>query len=386
MAGDADDVEWLDTEPPPRRAVPPPPRRAWYLLLGAVAVAVVLVLALTRHETKRAAAQSPRPTPTPTTSAAIVASESGVAPRPPVSLINLGRPLLNVPPTWELVARGSDSVYRIQLATGRIVATSAPIASSGPVSLVVGPHEVIVRPWDCVPGYLIRDGRPASDLRGMLAHCGPALPGPKPDQVWVQTGEQDQPRMVLVGLDGRSAGVSVADQEPGGLPDGAGYPMVNLVGGVYDSRADGLHRITTGTVLATGPTGWLAEECDDRHRCTLDVIDRPSGAHRAIGQATDTAYRGGLISPNGAMAALATPDPGDREVVLHVIDLHSGTDRATPVVRSGDEDLAAAIVWSPDSQWLFAVDAEGRIVAVDRAGHLHTLDTRLPAIEQLAIR
>ena len=188
MAGDADDVEWLDTEPPPRRVLPPPPRRAWYLLLGAVAVAVVLVLALTRHETKRAAAQSPRPTPTLTTSAAIVAPKSSVAPRPPVSLINLGRPLLNVPPTWELVARGSDSVYRIQLATGRIVATSAPIASSGPVSLVVGLHEVIVRPWDCVPGYLIRDGRPASDLRDHYWEQRAVPPAPTPDLVWGQTG------------------------------------------------------------------------------------------------------------------------------------------------------------------------------------------------------
>ena len=382
MVGDTDDVEWLDSEPPPKRALPPPPRRAWYLLLGAVAVAVVLVLALTRHQTKRAAAQSPRPTPSPTASVKIVQAEPGI---PPV-LINLGRRLLNVPPTWELVARGGDSVYQIQLATGRIVRTSAPIASSGPVSLVVGPHEVIVRPWDCVEGYLIRDGQPASALRGMLGRCGPALPGPRPDQVWVENGDQDHPQMVLVGVDGRAAGVSVNGQGPEGLPDGAGYPMVSLVGGVYDSRPDGLHRITTGTVLATGPTGWLTEECDDRHHCTLDVIDRHSGAHRAIGQASDTEYRGGLISPNGSMAALATPDPGDREVVLHLIDLHSGTDRSTPVARSGDADLAAAIVWSPDSRWLFTVDAEGRIVAVDRAGHMSTLDARLPAIEQLAMR
>ncbi len=382
MAHDADDVEWLDTEPPPKRALPPPPRRAWYLLLGTFTIVVVLVLALNRHETKRAAAPSPTRTPTPTASVAVVPRGSSVA---PVSLINLGRPLLNVPSTWDLVARSVDAVYQIQLATGRIARTSTPIASSGAVSLVVGPHEVIVRPWDCVGGYLIRGGRPASDLRGMLARCGPALPGPGPGQVWVESGDQDRPRMVLVGLDGRPAGVSVAGQGYGELSDGAGYPMVSLVGGVYDSRPGGLHRITTGTVLATGPLGWFAEECDDRHRCTLDVIERQSGAHRAIGPATDAEYRGGLISPNGRMAALAAQDPGGRGVVLHLIDLDSGTDRSTPVARSGDEDLAAAMVWSPDSRWLFAVDAAGRIVAVDGAGNLQTLDTRLPAIEQLAM-
>jgi hypothetical protein len=43
--------------------------------------------------------------------------------------------------------------------------------------------------------------------------------------------------------------------------------------------------------------------------------------------------------------------------------------------------------WSgrPDSQWLFAVNAAGRITAIDRSGHARTLDTRLPAIE-LAMR
>jgi hypothetical protein len=39
--------------------------------------------------------------------------------------------------------------------------------------------------------------------------------------------------------------------------------------------------------------------------------------------------------------------------------------------------------WSdrPDSQWLSAVNAAGRITAIDRSGHARTLDTRLPAIE-----
>jgi len=154
------------------------------------------------------------------------------------------------------------------------------------VSLVVGPAEVIVRPWGWGDGYLIRDGQPASDLRGMLA-CGPALPGPRPGQVWVQTGEQDHPRMVLVGRDGRPTGGSVPGQGYEGVSDGAGYVLVDLVGGTYDARPDGLHRITIGSVLATGPTGWLAEECDDRHHCTMDVIDRRSGAHRPIGPARD---------------------------------------------------------------------------------------------------
>jgi hypothetical protein len=353
MARDKDgqplEVEWLDAESPPNRAGRRPPHRAWYVLLGATGVAVVLVLALTSHPTERAV---PPTTPTATSNtSSIVLPESSVPPTPPVSLIDLGRPLLNVPPTWELVARDGDAVYQIQLATGRIARTSAPISSTGVVSLVVGPDEVIVRPWACVHGYLIRDGQPASDLRGMLAHCGPALPGPRPGQVWVQTGDQDHPRMVLVGLDGRPTGVSVPGQGYLGVSDGAGYVLVDLVGGTYDARPDGLHRITSGRVLASGPTGWLAEECDDRHHCTMDVIDRRSGAHRTIGPARDDQYSGGIISPDGTLAALATQTDQDQDAILHLIDLGSGADRATSVTLSNDQAPGGgAMVWSPYNQ------------------------------------
>jgi len=386
MARDADDVEWLDAEPPPNPAAGPRlPRKAWFLPLGAVVVAVVLVLTLTSHRTKRAAPPT-TPTPTPSSSVSSFQPESNAPTTPPVSVTKLGHPLLNVPASWELFARSTGDLFRIQLATGRITRTSAPVASSGIVSLVVGPHEVIVRPWDLVDGYLIRDGQPARDLLGMLARGGPVLAGPTPSQVWVQTGDQQHPRMALIDLDGRPTGVSMPGQDYGVVSDGAGYVIVHLVGGTYDARPDGLHRITTGDVVATGPTGWLAEECDDRHHCTLDVIDRTSGAHRVLGPVSDNEYSGGLISPDGDLAALVVPQVADpnKDVVLHLIDLGSGTDHATRTLSNLDP--RSAMVWSPDSRWLFVADAAGRIIAVDHTGHPQTLDTRLPAIIQLALR
>jgi hypothetical protein len=387
MARDADDVEWLDAEPPPNPAAGPRlPRKAWFLPLGAVVVAVVLVLTLTSHRTKRAAPPT-TPTPTPSSSVSSFQPESNAPTTPPVSVTKLGHPLLNVPASWELFARSTGDLFRIQLATGRITRTSATVASSGLVSLLVGPHEVIVRPWDLVDGYLIRDGQPARDLLGMLARGGPVLPGPTPDQVWAQTGDQQHPRIGLVDLDGRPTGVSMPSQNYDVVSDGAGYVIVTLVGGAYDARPDGLHRITTGDVVATGPTGWLAEECDDRHHCTLDLIDRHSGAHRAIGPVSDNDYSGGVISPDGDLAALVPQAAASNSnVVLHLIDLGSGTDHTTRVALSSNQDPGSAMVWSPDSQWLFVTDAAGRIIAVDHAGHPQTLDTRLPAIIQLALR
>jgi hypothetical protein len=120
----------------------------------------------------------------------------------------------------------------------------------------------------------------------------------------------------------------------------------------------------------------------------LDVIDRHSGTHRAIGPVSDNEYGGGVISSDGALAAAVVTQTAasDNHVVLHLIDLGSGTDRATRVALSGRQDPRSAMTWSPDNRWLFVADAAGHIVAVDRAGHARTLDTRLPAIVQLAMR
>jgi hypothetical protein len=393
MAFDSGGVEWLDAEPPPNPPAGPGwQRRTWYILLGAVVVVVGLVLVLTRHSGKRAAAPSRTPSPTPRTSSASTSSaststavpESSVPSTPSVSVTNVGHPLLNVPTSWQLIARGSDAVYRIQPATGRITRTTAPITSSGPPTLlVVGPHEVLVHGWDGGGGWLVRDGRSARKLRGLLGNAGPAFPGPKPNQVWVQTGDGQNQRMTLVGLDGRSTGISLPIQYGGS--DGAGYLLATVVGGTYDARPDGLHRITTGVVLAVGPTGWLAEECDDRHRCTLDLIDRRSGERRVLRATRDDQFSTGVLSPDGTLAAMAASTDESGLTALHVIDLRSGVDRRMTIMVNTNVGVGYGWVWSPDSRWLFVADAAGHIRAVSRNGHTRTLDTHLPAIEQLAM-
>jgi hypothetical protein len=391
MAVDSDGVEWLDAEPAPNPPAGPGWHRwPWYLVLGAAVVVVGLVLALTRYSGKHAAAPSPSPTPTPSTSTSStspssVVPESNVEPTPSVSVTRVGHPLLNVPLSWELFARDSDAVYRIEPATGRITRTTAPITSSGPPTLlVVGPHEVLVHGWDSGGGWLVRDGRPATKLPGLLANAGPALPGPEPDQVWVQTGDEQHQAMTLVGLNGRSIGPSLPVPYAGS--DGAGYLLATMVGGTYNLRADGLRRVTTGVVLAVGPTGWLAEECDDRHHCTLNAIDRQSGERRVLGPTRDDDFTNGLISPDGALAAMAGPTDASGVTALHLIDLRSGADHRMTVTVDTNAGVGYGWVWSPDSRWLFVADAAGRIRAVSRDGQTHTLDTGLPAIEQLAIR
>jgi Tol biopolymer transport system component len=122
----------------------------------------------------------------------------------------------------------------------------------------------------------------------------------------------------------------------------------------------------------------------------MDVIGRRSDTHRVPGPAPDqfsSGVNGGVISPDGDLAALVTQAATDTDtVVLHLIDLGSGTDHATRVTLRARQQPAGAMAWSPDSQWLVVADATGHIVAVDRAGHTLALNTRMPPIEQLTIR
>ena len=78
----------------------------------------------------------------------------------------MGHRLLGVRAGWELFGLGPSEVVRIQLARARITRTVFPgPQSSGPVTLLAGPYQAIVRPLDYVPGYLV----PMAGSRGRCA-------------------------------------------------------------------------------------------------------------------------------------------------------------------------------------------------------------------------
>ncbi len=90
----------------------------------------------------------------------------------------------------------------------------------------------------------------------------------------------------------------------------------------------------------------------------------------------------GLISPDGATAAMTDPITG----AVHLVTLADGVDR--PVDVSADTRSAdGAIVWEPDSRWLFVADRYGDLAAVERrTGQVRHFGTVLPELRQLAVR
>jgi hypothetical protein len=295
---------------------------------------------------------------------------------------------MNVPPDWELFGLGPDGVVRIQLAAGRITRTKVPpFDGGGAVALIVGPAQVIVRPSIAEVGYLVRDGQPAARLTHGMADGAAAFPGPDTSHIWVEYLRADT--VTLVDLGGRATGTSLPFPASNGsvTSDGAGGLIFTDFSGGYSLRRDGPHRITSGTLLAAGPTRWLASECDDVHHCATVVIDRSSGARQLLGPAKASSARlaTGVISPDGSTAALLGDDQTSSPA-FYLLDLTSGRETA---LRAAIRPLGAegTFVWSPDSRWLFAASAIGQLTVIDsHTGYSRDLETALPQISQLALR
>ena len=163
--GEPDEVGFGSARPPGRRW-PSGPRwvRGALILAGAIVIAVAAVLTLGRHPARSDAA------------------------RAAVTVTQADHRLLGVQAFWELLGYGPRRTVRGLFARGRVTQTVLPVLdSNGPVSFVAGPSQMIIRPWDVVPGYVVPDGKPAQPLTGVLSRGGEVLPGPRPGEVWVQS-------------------------------------------------------------------------------------------------------------------------------------------------------------------------------------------------------
>ena len=273
------------------------------------------------------------------------------------------------------------------MASGRITRTTIPpLLTDGPVSFLIGADRSFIRPQDAVPAYMVDDGKPAHEVLTSLSPSGPAFAGPDQNHIWVQAGDSNHNVMVLSALpDGRAEATIPVPAYSSPSADGAGYLLFTGTGGVYDAKPGSLRRITTGSLLAVGPTGWLVIECDDQARCATVAVSRADWSHRVVGPAFDPYGPTGAISPDGHTAAVFATDPAGTQTVT-LLDLDSGKRRPLhlPLTQSGEE---ASIVWSPDSRWLFAIGADGQPRTVDpHTGKVGSLGVALPDVSQLAIR
>jgi hypothetical protein len=371
-----------------------PASRRGLLTLAGLGVAGGVGLSV-RHRGSPPAAQA-RPLPAPTATAPVAPDQDVQVPAPIVS--ELGGPLLGGPDV-DVFGLGAGGVVRIELATGRVTRTQLPPMPGGNVSFVPVRDGVLVHVGDFGPVYAVPDGRMPQKAPVGLAGLGPMLPAPDPDHVWVVGGPGSPAYLVLLHVGGRPTGTAFplpayATTDP--VPDRTGFSLAKGVGGTYRAGPYELRRVTTGAVVATGPTGWLVVECDDRDACA-GVLVFPGGGRRLVGGVLepsppigDLSVPFGALSPDGRSAAFYVQDRG-RGRRLVVLDLVSGRRTRTQVALV-DGPGPGRLAWTPDGHWLLAVDSSARILAVDPAtGRAAPLvpDTGVPAIsfvQEVAIR
>jgi hypothetical protein len=335
--------------------------------------------------------------------AVLVATQSGghrPAPAPSVAVTDAGHPILGIRSGYELFGLDGSGVVAVQFARGRIVRTHLPpLQGDGIVSLVAARGEVLVRPLDRVPGYVVPDGKPARPLTGALAQGGILLPGPTATQEWLAGGD-----LALVGPDGKTEpahlGASVAPAQQV-ISDGrGGVVFITASGTVYDA-GPGVLRPVQELLLAIGSRNWLGVTCSAA-ACGYVVISAANGESSALPGAAiplgswplESLPGGpwpwqalpGLTAPDGSAAALIVSGESPDQSSLELISLSSG---ATVQVRVPVELGASSrsLAWSPDSRWLFVVTASGKLAAVDtRTGHVHELGLGLSGLSQIVIR
>jgi hypothetical protein len=229
-------------------------------------------------------------------------------------------------------------------------------------------------------------------LTGILSRGGLLLPGPGPGEEWFVGANQ---QITLIGPAGIATGrpfATVSAQYPAqsAFSDGrGGVVLFNNSGAQYDATLTGL-RLIGVLLVGVGPTNWLGLSCQ-HGQCRNVVVDATTGASRTLAGAALNVVswpwpaEPGVVSPDGALAVVVVTR-GDLGMALDMVNLRTGRTKMIPVpigMSSDSRDLA----WSPDSQWLFALDSNGQLVAVRASdGSVHGLGVRLPALSQIVMR
>ena len=335
-------------------------------------------------------APGPDPGPSPTAPPAVT---PGMALGAPVVLRRTG-PALEGFLAGTLYARSADTVFRVDLTTGRVTATPAPVTTRRPVSFVAGPTGVLVRPADESTGLLVPDDGTARPLRGLLRLGAQVLPATR-GRLWVGVFQDGRSAaFVLTSFDGTPTLMSVREDGQV-LPDGTGGLLLVDPGGVYELVRGRWRRLAVGTALASGPRHHLLASCSGDVFCesvTLVRYDRERRSRQPVLVDTDLQLAGGgSLSADGRYAAIPTLDDVDADGNGRALVLELDTGRVVKemLVPTSSPGVSAVAVWSPDGRRLVGLD-QGQLFVLDPAtGTTTRPDLALPAgtqVVQLALR
>ena len=339
----------------------------WGLGLGVVLAAVTVSAVLTLFRAL-APLLAPSPTPSPPT-----ASDQGLppaaAPTAPGPVEPAGDVRLPGAGPDVVLVQSTAAIYRIDLATGRVVRTVTPELTQFS-SFVAQPGWVVSKTVDSDSGVVVRDGRPAEPLPPGLRGNGRVYPAGG-ERLWLvpEDATHGYRTATKVDLDGHRVGkATIRLPDELGLPnsDQDGQLLVTNAGGAYRAGPDGLRRLGSGQLLAIGTHHVLTWDCDDQARCNAYRTLRATGRrtvltadHKAVlnvyqGDQNHASSYQGVLSPDGAHAALAAEPQGTNDGPLVVLDLAAGREDVLPGSTTSTNPNAQ-VAWTANSRWLLAL-------------------------------
>jgi hypothetical protein len=368
-----DDDSWFTVEPEDRREEREPARIGLghpfrTVLLAIVAVAIALV-AWVDHSSRQRSTVTPTGTAS-RTSPSVASTSVGTAPLPAPTVTTLpgaGPPLGPTRP-WDLFAMVGDELIRIEMASGRTTVVAAPPNGRGETQLVPLADRVIVQPRFQGEGYVVRDDGADRIASSGLPGAGVLVRALGTDRLWFARNTAGNSRLELVTEDGTPVpGSSItlpSDLVPGSVRSDGGLAVI-LAGahGTYRVDRGSIRRITTGTVVGRGEEGWVVNECDDAHRCSLALVDRRTSARRPLGRALDGQDQTGSVAPDGRHVFLSETADGSQRSLL--VDLATGHRDPLPGIVGSGAGAAPEVAWSPDSHWVVGATDDGTLVAAE---------------------
>ena len=269
----------------------------------------------------------------------------------------------------QIAGYGDGVVHRIDIDSGEIISVEAtPIGSSAPVFVMSDSNGVSVVAYDNVDGIRV-EGDVATPITDD-PFGGLMLAGPRPDTLWVP-GDRSSGTYELYDSLGQPTGDIILLPEFAASASGAdgagGIVSLSTLGGAYALDPTGVERITTGELLALGPTAAVAEECDEAYNCGVVIIDRLTGDRSpfedpvlaaSLAEPPSRAFlTGHAVAPSADVALLY-------EQVSHgFVFVELDTGRAT---TAPPPDPQSIVVWSDDGRAAVYL-SDGRLQIFDRA-------------------
>lgn len=290
-------------------------------------------------------------------------------------------------PAIDLVGLTDDGdVLRIDLASGEYTTDEGlPLLSAGSRLLFADETGVTVASVADVAGFRLDYGAAPRPTDGD-AISGHVFAGPRPGTLWqspqLPLGAAD---FELIDLNGAPLGEQIQVDDAFALgSDGAGGLIVIAVGGNYVATPEGATRLTTGELLATGPTTVYARECDEVLTCGVVRIDRDTGERSPVDDPTLASaplyqeilqLSGRTVSPDGDVVFVQV---SPNALAWAIVDVAAGVTVEVPGPRD-----ASSVVWSDDSRFAVYLSG-GQLRVYDRAAGALTTVGDMPDLRAFA--